>query len=96
MRLDEITHNLTELSLAQIELTLPQFLSVIELLEKLRILLGEDHLYTQRCIGLAKGTNKEDPLQCGFVLRAMHEMFTTNAADLAKVRALLVELAGRV
>ena len=76
----------------QLHLTPPQMLSVIGRLEELRVLLGADHLYTQRCIGLAKGTNKENPIDCPFVLKALREMLTTNKEDLVKAVKLLSEI----
>jgi hypothetical protein len=93
MKTNEVTDLLTEKSMEQHGLSLHELLTVIESLEKLRVLLGEDHLYTQRCIGLARSTSKDDPLDCGFVLRAMKEMLTTNAEDFAEVRRLIGRLA---
>lgn len=80
---------LNELCVEETSLSLKQMLSVIEKLEELRILLGQEHLYTQRAIGLAKGTKKEDPLDCPFVLRAIKEMLTTNKESLVQSKNLI-------
>jgi|688.fasta_scaffold895141_2 hypothetical protein len=89
MERTEVTDYLEELTKEQLDSTLPHFLEVIEKLEELRILLGSDHLYTQRTIGLARGTKKEDPLDCAFVLRAIREMLTTNKKDLKDIKHLI-------
>lgn len=89
MQQTEVTDYLTELSLNQLQLSLPRLLKVIGILDEIRVLLDPDHLYTQRCIGLARGTNKDDPLDCTFVLRAIREMLTTNQEDFYKVRNLI-------
>lgn len=86
MQRNEVTDYLEELSFEQLNLSLPKLLEVIEKFEELRILLGSDHLYTQRTVGLARGTKKEDPLDCSFVLRAIREMLTTNKDDLRKMK----------
>jgi hypothetical protein len=96
MESNEVTDYLTELSTAQLNLSLPNMLKVIEKLERLRILLSTDHLYTQRTVGLARGTTKDDPLDCSFVLRAMREMLTTNKDDLQEVKRLLYWLSNEL
>lgn len=89
MQKTEVTDYLEELSSQQLNMNLPKLLSVIEKLEELRILLGSDHLYTQRTQGLARGTKKDDPLDCAFVLRAIREMLTTNKDDLREMKHLI-------
>lgn len=77
---------------------LRQLLQVIESLEKIRILLDEDHLYTQRADGLAKGTVKKDPLECPFVIKALMKIIDEHPGDLEKLNKeidLLAELRRR-
>ena len=62
-----------------------QLLRVIASLEKIRILLGEDHLYTQRADGLAKGTSRKDPLDCPFVIKALIKIIDEHSGDLEEV-----------
>ena len=59
-------------------MTLNELLSVIGEFEKLRKLFDSDALYTQRAIGLARGTSKENPIDCPFVMKALREMFTND------------------
>lgn len=89
MQRSEVTDYLEELSSEQLGMSLPKMLNVIEKLEELRILLDSDSLYTQRTIGLARGTKKEDPLDCPFVLRALREMLTTNKDDLREIKLVI-------
>lgn len=75
--LNELCHDRTGLSLHEL-------LDVIGEFEKLRKLFDTSALYTQRAIGLANSTSKEDPLDCPYVLKSLKEMITTNKDELDK------------
>lgn len=82
---------LDEICVDKTSLNLKQMLRVIEILDEIRVLIDDEHLYVQRCAGLARNTTKPNPLECPFVLKAISKMLDGNFQDFRKVVTYIAE-----
>ena len=86
--LDEIN----EICVDKTSLNLKELLNVIEVLEEVRVLLDDQHLYVQRTAGLARGTTKPNPLDCPFVIKSMTKMLDEHLEDFSKLKRRIEQL----
>lgn len=63
-------HNIKQ----RLDMTLDDFIKMMELLEQARKILSSDGLYVQRLVGLKNGTTKEDVIDCPYVAKCINEV----------------------
>lgn len=85
---------LDEICVDKTSLNLKQMLRVIEVLDEIRVLIDDEHLYVQRCAGLARNTTKPNPLECPFVLKAISKMLDEHLGDFKKLGVCVAEVEG--
>jgi hypothetical protein len=91
LTLEEHTQLLHTLCQQQLNLSIPQLLSTIPHLDKLRTLLSEDNLYVQRFAGILRSTTKEDPFDCTYVKKCAI-VFMENPKEFTELKNTIKKL----